>query len=166
MSDPFTRFCIAANKAKAVNPFFGTLMALDPGETTGMAIFKSGPNRIDLIHFAQLDTWPMNFAVASFMSVLETHKPSYVVHEVYRVYGWKTDEHSWSEVPTLRIIGCLETLCIQRSLRYHSQTAQQAKNFCTDDKLKSWGMFEGIPRHARDAIRHGTYNLLFGPHPS
>jgi hypothetical protein len=82
--------------------------------------------------------------------------------ESYQVYDWKKDEHSFSQVPTLQVIGCIKTICKILHIPYYSQTAQVAKHFCTDEKLEQWGMWKRGERHARDAIRHGCYWLLFG----
>ena len=139
-----------------------TLLALDPGETTGWTVLQAIDGRIELVEAGQVKTWEMPFAVSGFSDLLTKYKPTFVVHEVYAVYEWKAEDHSWSSVPTLRVIGCLETLCIQRGLPFSSQTAQIAKNFCTDEKLKAWGLYIEGKRHARDALRHGCYWMAFG----
>lgn len=137
----------------------GTLIAFDPGETTGVAVFKEGVLKEQF----QLKTWPLVEAVNSFTHIIDVHKPTRCVYESYQVYEWKADDHSWSQIPTIQVIGCLQTLLIQRKIPFWTQTAQVAKQFVTDQRLEDWGMwFKGI-RHARDAIRHGCYFLLFGP---
>ena len=162
--EQFSTFCRAVHKAKKVTPFIGTVLALDPGETTGWSIFNSTDGKhYNLVAQGQAKTWEMPEAVKNLADLLATYKPDHVVHEVYAVYEWKAQDHSWSQIPTLRIIGCLETLCIQQSIPYSAQTAQIAKNFCTDDKLKVWNFYIKGARHARDAIRHGTYFLMFRP---
>lgn len=161
----FEQFCAAVNKAKKIPPFTGTLLALDPGETTGWAVFDGSGKR--LTKFGQIKTWPAENMVEELTKLFDSLPTiDHVVYELYSIYEWKTDSHTWSQVPTLRIIGCIETLCIQRGIPYSSQTAQVAKVFCTDDKLKSWGMYPAGQKHARDAIRHGTYCLMFGQNNS
>lgn len=158
-----SKFCAAANIAKKVAPFHGYVLALDPGETTGWAVFeRNDGDKIALVACGQASTWPMENCVAELTKLLDTYTPNIVVHELYAVYEWKAQDHSWSQVPTLRIIGCLETLCVQKKYSIVSQTAQVAKNFCTDEKLKTWGVYQVGLKHARDAIRHGIYFLLFG----
>lgn len=159
---PFQAFCQKVNAAKQVTPFEGRLLAFDPGETTGFCVVDASPGDISVVHMGQLKTYPMTAAVFSLETTFATYKPTFIVLESYRVYSWKTDTHSWSDIPTLRIIGCIETLCIQNKLKYHFQTAQEAKHFCTDDKLQSWLMYEKNQRHARDATRHAAFYLLFG----
>lgn len=157
----FSVFRKACNKAKNVVPFEGKVLALDPGETTGWAMFESTAEDAKLLCQGQIKTWPMIIAVDNLTKMIEEHKPDFIVHEMYAVYEWKSQDHSWSQIPTVRVIGCIETLSIQQHISYSSQTAQVAKNFCTDEKLKTWDFYEKGMRHARDAVRHGTYFLLF-----
>ena len=88
--------------------------------------------------------------------------PTMVVYENYRVYAHKLERHSNSEVYTLRLVGVIEYLCdVKHQVPQYNQMASQAKGFMTDEKLKKWGMYRKGFRHARDAIRHGAYFLLF-----
>lgn len=140
--------------------FKGVLLALDPGETTGWTIFKDGKFKV----CGQIKTWPIADGVTNLAMLLDTHSPDHVVFERYGIYKWKTETHSNSDVPTLQVIGMIKTLCILESdIPYSMQTAQIAKGFCTDQKLKDWGFWESGQRHARDAIRHACYYLLFRP---
>lgn len=158
----FETFRMAVNKAKKVVPFKGRLLALDPGETTGWSMFSATAEKVSLTEQGQICTWPQKDMVENLTKLIDHHQPDLIVHEVYAVYEWKADSHSWSQVPTLHVIGCLETLCHQKGIPYLWQTAQIAKNFCTDDRLKEWGFYIKGQRHARDSIRHGTYYLMFG----
>lgn len=163
-SDKFSIFCQAVNRAKKVTPFIGKVLALDPGETTGWAAFQSEDGKyFKLFAEGQIKTWPMQDAVDQLQKLLDQVKPDHLVHELYAVYEWKSQDHSWSRMPTVRVIGCIETLCIQQNIPFSSQTAQIAKTFCTDDKLKTWNFYIKGQRHARDAIRHGCYYLMFRP---
>ncbi len=165
VSPSFNKFCIAAQNAKKTKRFTGTLLALDPGETTGWTTFTYDKDRdqYTMLECGQATTFPMEQSVESLQNLLKKFKPDHVVFERYAVYEWKTDSHAWSDVPTLRVIGCIQTLCIQQGIPYSEQTAQVAKNFCTDSKLMTWGFYDRAQRHSRDAIRHATYYLMFGP---
>ncbi len=144
----------------------GRLSTFDPGETTGFSHWDVTDDGPKLLSAKQLKTWPEEDAVHQFTDNLLAYKPSLVVFEAYRVYGWKTDQHSFSDVPTIQIIGILKCLCIQNNLPWFSQTAQIAKQFCTDQKLEEWGFWQKGERHSRDAIRHAAYFILFGPKKS
>lgn len=154
------------NRAQGVPPFQGTLLALDPGETTGASVFEhsgsgsSGGTR--LIHAAQLNTWPLENCVDQLTNIIREHSPRFLVFESYHIYSWRLDEHKFNEVPTIQIIGSLKTLAIQRSIPYHAQTAQVGKGFVSDEKLKRWNLWDAGSTHARDSMRHGCHYLLFG----
>lgn len=138
-------------------------MCLDPGETTGVATFVVDDTDVHIEQVGQIKTWPLEEGVGNLTTYFNAHPPTIVVHESYQVYAWKKDEHTFSDVPTIQVIGAIKALLIQRTVPYVAQTAQIAKAFTTDDKLRSWDMwYEGL-RHGRDAIRHGVYFLMFGP---
>ena len=146
------------------------VLALDPGETTGVAVFYKGC----LVHTDQLDT---HHVVPQGVRLLDklidntyeelTHKgpkmlsADVVVYENYRVYNWKAQQHSWDTLHTPRLIGAIQTLCHLKQIPTYTQMAQQPKNFCTDKKLIEWHYYERGQKHARDAIRHGCYYMLF-----
>lgn len=137
----------------------GILIALDPGQTTGVAVFEDGKLKDQL----QVKTWPLTECINNLKPIFDVHKPKRVVYEAYLVYEWKQEDHVWSQIPTVQVIGCIQTLLILADIPHFTQTAQVAKQFVTDQRLEEWGMwFTGI-KHARDAIRHGLYFLLFGP---
>jgi hypothetical protein len=148
-------------------------LAIDPGETTGVAVF----DQFKLTHCEQLNTSDMSFAPTVMQEWI--HKwgrgrnkegkviPAQIVMEDYRVYGWKTEQHTWAALHTPRFIGGIEAICQLADPPYPfvKQMAQVAKGFCTDDKLKEWGYYDRAQRHSRDAIRHGTYYLLWPSNP-
>lgn len=131
------------------------LLCLDPGETTGWAVFEHG--KLTASGQARtIESWDVIHQL--FVDV----KPTMVLYENYRVYAHKLERHSNSEVYTLRLVGVIEFICeILFDIVHHNQMAQQAKGFTTDEKLKAWGFWKSGHRHARDAIRHGCYFLLF-----
>jgi|GEM_PF-2074777 len=130
------------------------LLALDPGDTTGWALFLGGS-----LH----DKGQIPGTIADMTRLFDLHLPTQIVFEEYRIYPWKLAEHAGSTVPTLRLIGAIETLCEQRSIPYLVQSAQSAKGFMTDEKLREWNYFPKTLRHAADAVRHGCYAVLFNP---
>ncbi len=142
-------------------PFRGILVCLDPGETTGFAMFNSG----NLIACGQWHTKHIaNSAIAFnvFLDDLEEDLEDLrIVVEDYKIYGWKSEDHSWSSLHTPKWIGAILAVAALRDIPVQMQMAHQAKQFCTDNKLKMWGMYATGQRHARDAIRHGCYYTLF-----
>lgn len=161
----FDEMMAQCNKVKKVTPFEGRLLALDPGETLGHSTFEVIGGKVKLVDLGQEVTWPIKEAIINISALIDRTKPTAIVHEKYRVYGHRVQEHTGSELPTARVIGVIETLAMQNDLELFGQTAGQAKGFCTDEKLKVWGYYQKSrgEKHARDSIRHGTFFLLFGP---
>ena len=144
-----------------VPQYEGTIIALDPGETTGYAIFVHGL----LKEAGQLKTKTIPVSVPllqKFFDRIATVYPTtkIIVYENYKVYGWKTEDHSWSNLHTSQLLGTIQTLSSIRNVPNFTQMAQVAKAFCTDQKLKEWGYYRKGEKHARDAIRHGCYYLI------
>lgn len=133
-----------------------TLLCLDPGETTGWAVFENG--KLTAAGQAKTKEGGWETIAKLFDDVMPTH----VIFENYRVYAHKLERHSNSEVYTLRLVGVIEFLCdVIHNISRYDQMAYQAKGFVSDDKLKDWDFYKPGYRHARDAIRHGCYFLLF-----
>lgn len=131
------------------------LLVLDPGHTTGWTVFEKG----ELTASGQINTiekWE------NIDNLFNDVQPTMVLYENYRVYAHKLERHSNSEVFTVRLVGVIEFLCdVMWQIPHYNQMAHQAKGFVTDDKLKAWGYYVKGQRHARDAMRHGLYFLLF-----
>ncbi len=143
-------------------PFTGTLVAIDPGHTTGHACFKG----TELSYSKQVRTENMSESGSWMWDVIgvgdSTFHPDRVVIEDYRIYGWRAKHHSWSGVHTARLIGAIEYVCSKHNIMLIKQSAQSGKGFWTDKKLKEFGMHEPGARHSCDAIRHGLHWLTFG----
>ena len=139
------------------NNAFLKVVGLDPGETTGACVFQ-GPR---CLHADQLRTKTVPEGAGLVRDFVNAWQPDVVVMEMYRVYSWKAEDHSWHNLHTPRLIGAIEYICHCINLPLIQQTAQQAKGFCTDEKLSAWGIYQPGWKHARDAIRHATYYLLF-----
>lgn len=141
--------------------FQGKLLSLDPGETTGYAIFDCQGYDIKLHESGQLKCKPLDDGIDAITLVINTHKPKVIVYEDYKVYGWKATQHSWAELHTPQLIGCIRMMSKIHSIPNYHQMAQHAKGFMTDDKLQQWGFYIKGQKHTRDAIRHGLFYLLF-----
>lgn len=137
------------------SPPKGTLVALDPGNTTGVATFKNG-----VFHSGEeIDTSTIEKGIDNLLPLIQDAQ--HIVYESYRVYKWKAQDHVHNDLHTSQLIGCIRTLSYLNLISCTSQTAQVAKQFVTDEKLKTWNLWIKGRKHARDAIRHGCYYLLF-----
>jgi hypothetical protein len=163
MSQIFNDFAAKVRKARNVKAFEGRLLTLDPGQTTGWTVWDCIPGNDDVrVAHGQLDSWPMEVGVVGFAELLRVYKPTLAVYESYHIYDWKLESHSFSDVPTLRIIGGIETQLLQLGIPYTHQSAQVAKTFVDDERLKKFGYWEKGLKHSRDAHRHAIYFLCFG----
>lgn len=132
------------------------LLVLDPGHTTGWALFLNGRLAAQGQALTEAKGWQ------EIDDLFEYAFPTMVLYENYRVYAHKLERHSNSEVYTLRLVGVIEYLSeVKYKVPFYNQMAHQAKGFVSDDKLKAWGMYKPGMKHARDAVRHGCYFLLF-----
>ncbi len=142
---------------KGTNKVPSVLIALDPGETTGVAVFKEGVlSLVDQIAQREFD-----LAIKEMASLISTTEPTIAIIEDYKVYSHKADAHKWSKLHTPRLIGGIQALCILHEVPYRMQMAS-AKSFCNDERLKDWRMYQVGKPHATDAVRHGLYFILFG----
>lgn len=135
------------------------LICFDPGKTTGWCTFVDG--HLDKVGHIEHCYDENNIDVSTLVDILKEEQPDFILYEDYKVYAHKLARHTFNPVFTLRLIGAIETYGQLNDIPTHKQMAVTAKNFVTDDKLKQWGFWEQGMRHARDAIRHGCYFLLF-----
>lgn len=141
-------------------------LALDPGETTGVAEFD-GDKTIRVYqqltqHIGETGEWLSELLTYSpFVDGKHVHLRS----EDYRVYEWKTDDHAWSPVHTIQLIGAIRLVAHQTSTPLTFAMASVAKKWWTDSKLDHFMLNPKGLRHGRDALRHLLYYILFPSEP-
>ena len=140
-------------KRTKLDPLPPKLLCLNPGETTGWAIFERGK----LVRCGQLVS-----TIPGVPQFIVQEMPSHVVYEDFVLYAHKAQDQQWSKMNTSRVIGAIEYVCWELGIPYYEQVALEGKSFVTDDKLKAWDLYQTGQRHARDAIRHGIAFMLFG----
>ena len=131
-----------------------TLLAIDPGETTGYAIYKNGKIICEEIQVGLHN-------LKQIWDLIDSCKLDVVVCEDYIIYGSKAKMHAWNKLVTPQIIGAIRLSCELLKVPLYMQMASTAKGFCNDTKLKEWGFWIKGHDHSRDAIRHVIYFLLF-----
>lgn len=135
-------------------------IALDPGETTGIAVFdsRSGGPRFTV---GQIETKNIGPSFDMLRSAFRMAEPDHVRFEDYRIYGWKADDHAWSNLHTSQFIGAIECALHDTGILGTRLLAQNPKKWWTDEKLKGTGMWATGVRHGRDAVRHLLYYMTF-----
>jgi len=136
------------------------LLSIDPGETTGYAIFRDG----ELYETEQLTVKKDGLQLLH--HAFREHYFDYVVIEDYRIYPNKLRQHVLNDVFTVKVIGAIEFMFAiretNRPLRITYQMASLPQGFVTKEKIKQWEMWTVAKIHARSAVVHGAYYLLFG----
>lgn len=142
-------------------------IALDPGETTGVAVFNGDTQ----IRVYQRETKEIGPSYDWLEQLLEDGiwnddntewAPFYHLrYEDYRIYEWKSADHAWSQVHTLRWIGGILVATHNRGIAHSCCMAQHAKKWWDDPKLKHFGLYPKGMRHGKDALRHLLYYMLF-----
>lgn len=127
-------------------------LTLDPGETTGFAFW---------LHTTPIYAGEFRTSPVSLNSLIDAAL-ELIVCEDYRIYPHMAYQHINSRVPTIRVIGAIEMLAWQRSISVVFQSAAQAKQFCNDQRMREWDLYQRGQPHATDALRHGAHYVLFG----
>ena len=156
----FSRMCSAANK-HGPNPRLvgGDVLAMDPGETTGLAAWDSKNSEILLWQWETKEIGPCFQKLAE---VLQKVPLDHLRAEDYKVYGWKANEHSFASLHTPRWLGAIEAAAYISQVPFTVKLAQHAKTFWTDGKLQGCGIYHPGMKHARDACRHLALYMAFG----
>jgi hypothetical protein len=142
------------------------VLALDPGETTGVAEFD-GDRTIRVYQKVTKEIGPSYDWLEELLECGSgdiddpTIPFKHLRYEDYRVYAWKADDHSWSPVHTIRWIGAIQVAAHTTNTPSSCIMAQAAKGWWTDAKLDHFDLNPKGLKHGRDALRHLLYFLLF-----
>lgn len=141
------------------------VLALDPGETTGVAEYFGKDRTIRVYQKVTKELGPSGDWLKDIL-LGRAGEPSFfdpdvLRYEDYRIYGFKAEDHSWSPVHTIRWIGCIEYVAHYCGTPASCVMAVHAKGFWTDEKLNMFGLNPKGLKHGRDALRHLLYYLCF-----
>ena len=116
------------------------LLAIDPGETTGLAWFED---------LRLLRVWQVRLTLRAMFGLLRHLHPEFVVCEEFLVYP-HVRALSWSRLFTVRLIGVVELYCELTQTPIVLQSASAAVQFIPAVNVSG--------DHGKSAVRHG---LLF-----
>lgn len=137
---------------------WGDLLAMDPGECSGIASFDPATRTFRAQQWVTKD---LGLSYDWLTSVLIGWNIKHLRYEDYRVYEHKARDHVNNGLHTAQWIGALRVCAYQQCIPTSTKMAQAAKTFYTDDKLKLVGLYEPGMRHARDAMRHLLLLMTF-----
>lgn len=137
------------------------IVGLDPGGTTGVAIYNAHLNTWD---FEQLDKANHHTALWSLLDgaradAFLADEPLTIVCESFE---FRHDmERNKIVYDSAEYIGVVKLFCDDFDAKLVMQSASVAKQFWTDDKLKKVNLYRPAMRHAMDALRHVLYYRAF-----
>lgn len=137
-----------------------SIMALDPGGTTGWAYFNS---RRKFVKCGQLNGQHHWELINLFhLEEVDYDITNEIVSESFQFRQFTGFDKSKVELDSVEYIGVLKLYSQLNDIPLHFQTASVAKHFVSDDKLKRLGWYSRTAGmvHARDALRHLLYRLI------
>lgn len=134
-----------------------TIIAVDPGETCGVAVFVDGKVRYTAaMPPTDLYDW---WGVGEALYTNPKLRFDAVIIEAFRLYPKQAGAQSWSTFATVEVIGVLRERCRRKSVPFFTQGAAVKKP--TGAILKAQKVpLTGRSPHARDAELHGWHYLL------
>lgn len=118
------------------------IIALDPGVTTGVAIYDIDTDRYE---FEQLPE-----SLEATHDCLSLMSPDVVLYEDFKFRPNLMKAETYS----LQVIGVIKLWCEQRFIEPAlTPLPAEAKAFWTDDKIKALGLWTKGLKHAMDALR-------------
>lgn len=128
------------------------VVALDPGETTGVAVWREGKWAA-----FQLPGWEAIETVDLWLA--DVDRPDLVISEEYRI-SRSTLEKGRQGMTSIEQIGALRYLCKRSRTPFKTQSPADAKSFSSDGKLRALKWWTPNREHARDASRHLLLGLV------
>lgn len=133
-------------------------LALDPGKTVGHAWFELDGSEILDVYAGQMD-W-IEF-LYSFRKISK-EKDFELLIENYTIRSNTVAANLNKELLTAKIIGVIEWYCRLNDIKYQFQPAGIGNAFFDKQRLKEMDLWVVGKNHARDAIRHGLWHIVFG----
>ena len=138
------------------------LIAIDPGQTSGVAVLGAMNDTAYVDTFAW--TWPNE--AAKFKELFALAKPGKKAHttlimiEDFRLRPAKATALSWNRFPAVKVIGWVEMLCVTHDLPLPDYLQPAQTKEITNEHLLQH--FPSIPnnRHQRDALRILTQLII------
>ena len=124
------------------------VIALDPGITTGVALYTNWPKKY-------IKTDQLKLPHEGFFDYLVQNKPTEIVYESF-IYQRRNKVVLYP----VEVIGVIKLYAQTYDIPLYVQSASQAKGFITDEKIKALGLWtKGYP-HGMDALRHLLYHEI------
>lgn len=135
------------------------LLAIDPGDSTGITLFKFENNTVEIIWSREIDEYEVDFVIEDTVSTYQGQIE--VVSEKFTItpQTGKLTAAPWS----LEKTGVSRYIARKYKVKFTIQLPVDAKSFCTNKLIKTLGLWVVIPNgegHALDSIRHGVLYMV------
>jgi hypothetical protein len=142
-----------------------TVLALDPGGTTGWAYFRAETlynpeqERREYINskwlVGQLESPEHHDELNNFLG--QCHTTDYRI--ICERFEYRNQSRAGLDLSSREYIGVTKRFCQARQVPLMMQTAAQAKGFVKDAHIKKLGLWSPGKKHAMDALRHLLFYL-------
>lgn len=132
-----------------------SVIALDPGGTTGYAIGEILDKPPMLIEYSE-----QRFDESGLYGWLEEKDPDYLVCEDF---AYRNRARAGLDLTPVKLIGIIAMYAnLHRGCILYMQTASQGKGHFSNEHLKSLGVYKKGLGHGRDALRHLLHWYAYG----
>lgn len=146
-----------------------TILALDPGGTTGWARFRAlamyNPILSQTEYYdtkwtrGQLGPEPHHQALTTLLEMSYTEE----YHIVCESFEYRNNSRAGLVLDSVEYIGVTKLFLLQEkrfNVSLHMQTASMGKGFVKDENIKKLGLWFPSQKHAMDATRHLLYYMI------
>lgn len=137
-----------------------TVLAVDPGETTGLYLKVGNASTITgEFSYEEMREECQKAIADGYWFGCKVKCIEAVVVETFRVYPQKAQALTHDTLLPSRIIGMLDFVAYYHNIPVVFQSASEVKGFWTDERLRENGYWHES-KHVRDAMRHALYYLM------
>ncbi len=134
-----------------------TIVAFDPGETTGFAAGQwLGGKEIGLTEVTQI-LWDDRFYHTR--DLLKFHRPDHVIVEAFRLYPHRAKSQIGKTFPSSQMIGIIQAYAYEQGI-LNRVTIQPASNRSSVKIPDEHLLMVGSSSHIQDAYRHLRYFVI------
>ena len=122
------------------------LLGLDPGESVGFVVVTAtlGSRTATVHEHGVLRLWH------GLGTLVKRHHPDVIIYERWRLYPWTAKSLTWSELPSVQVVGVIKFVAEMLQVPCIGQNASFRKNY----KLPKSRFRQVDNPHARDALQH------------
>lgn len=126
------------------------ILTIDPGHTTGIAFKDFATSEAPVTYM------PIGLIAAygHFFSLIANEGPDLIVCEKFTITAGTAKKSRGGSNEAIELIGVARYAAWNHGVNFEEQMPSDAKNFCSDVKLRRLSWYVPGPDHARDALRH------------